>query len=122
MIMMHNFKDQLALDVQAVFMNSSEFAETHTVTTYTDDTKQTGRRDRPLLMIVEKFTLDGKPIQSADGISAHNAIIHIDPQILAYTPRVDQNFYLDFMRYTVNGVSNETGILKIVLQANGGRP
>ncbi|MBU5672640.1 hypothetical protein [Paenibacillus brevis] len=114
-----NLKDQMALDVKNVFMNPLEFAELHTVTTYTDEVKKAGRKDRQLQMIVEKFTLDGKPIQSADGVSAHNAIIHIDPQTLAYTPRVDQSFYLDFLQYAVKGVSNDTGILKIVLQKNG---
>ncbi|MEK3784675.1 hypothetical protein [Paenibacillus sp. FSL R5-0810] len=117
-----NLRDQMAKDVQAVFMNSNEFAEVHTVTTYTDDVNQKGRKDRKLEMIVEKFTLDGRPIQSADGVSAHNVIIHIDPNVLAYTPRVDQHFYLDFNRYRVTGVSNDTGILKIVLEANGKRP
>ncbi|KHF33383.1 hypothetical protein CM49_04331 [Paenibacillus sp. P1XP2] len=117
-----NFRDQLVKDVQSVFMNSNEFAEVHTVTTFTDEARKAGQLDRKLPMIVEKFTLDGRPIQSADGVSAHNAIIHIDPKILAYTPRVDQNFYLDFLRYTVKGVSNDTGVLKIVLQANGVRP
>lgn len=119
---MFSFKDQLAADVEKVFMNPNEFAEVHTVTTYTDDEKRTGRKDRELSMIVEKFTLDGRPIQTADGVSAHNAIIHINPRILAYTPRVDQNFYLDFLQYTVTGVSNDTGILKIILNRNGARP
>ena len=106
-------------DIQSVFMNPNEFAEIHTVTTYTNDEKRQGQKDRQLEMIVEKFTLDGRPIPSAEGVSAHNAIVHIDPKILVYTPRVDQNFYLDFMQYRVTGVSNDTGILKIVLQANG---
>ncbi|WP_342576521.1 hypothetical protein [Paenibacillus sp. FSL M8-0142] len=117
-----NFRDQLVKDVQKTFMNSDEFAEIHTVTTFTDEEKKSGQRDRDLEMIIEKFTLDGRPIQSADGVSAHNVIIHIDPNVLAYTPRVDQNFYLDFIRYRVKGVSNDSGVLKIVLEANGKRP
>ncbi|MNO15515.1 hypothetical protein D3C76_51810 [compost metagenome] len=120
-IRMTNFKDMLAADVKNVFMNHFEFAEKHTITTYTNEETQAGRKDRELEMIVEKFTLDGKPIQSVDGVSAHNAIIHIDPQTLAYTPRYGQSFYLDFNRYEVKGVSNDTGILKIVLQANGAK-
>ena len=115
-------REQMMIDVQQTFMNPFEFAEIHTVTTYTDDEKKLGRKDRQLKMIVEKFTLDGRPIQSAEGVSAHNAIVHIDPVELVYTPRVDQFFYLDLMRYTVKGVSNDTGVLKIVLQSNGTRP
>lgn len=117
-----NFRDQLLKDVEQTFMNSKEFAEIHTVTTFSDEEKKSGQRDRDLEMIIEKFTLDGRPIQSADGVSAHNVIIHIDPNVLAYTPRVDQNFYLDFIRYRVKGVSNDSGVLKIVLEANGKRP
>lgn len=116
-----NLREQMAKDVQSVFMNPNEFAEIHTVTTYTNNDKKTGQKDRLLKMIVEKFTLDGRPIPSAEGVSAHNAIVHVDPKVLVYTPRVDQNFYLDLMQYRVMGVSNDTGILKIVLQANGGK-
>ncbi len=117
-----NLKEQMAVDVQLTFMNSKEFAEIHTVTTFTNEEKKSGQRDRELEMIIEKFTLDGRPIQSADGVSAHNVIIHIDPNVLVYTPMVDQNFYLDFIRYRVKGVSNDSGVLKIVLEANGKRP
>ncbi|MGN7360025.1 hypothetical protein ACTHPF_26970 [Paenibacillus sp. SAF-054] len=117
-----NLREQMAVDVQQTFMNPNEFAELHTVSTFTDEKNQAGQKDRVLSMIVEKFTLDGRPIQSADGVSAHSAIVHIDPKILVYTPRVDQNFYLDFLKYKVKGVSNDTGILKIVLQSNGTRP
>lgn len=115
---MLSFKDQLAADVDNVFMNSEEFAELHEVTTYNSDQVPL---ERQLPMIVEKFTLDGKPLQHADGVSAHNAVVHIAPEVLAYTPRVDQAFVLDGVTYTVKGVSNDTGVLKIVLQANGAR-
>lgn len=113
-----NLKEQMAKDVQNVFMNPNEFAETHEVTT---STTNRGTLKRQLPMVIEKFTLDGKPLQHADGVSAHNVVVHIDPDVLAYTPKVDQAFVLDGATYTVKGVSNDTGILKIVLQANGAR-
>ncbi|GIO39068.1 hypothetical protein J41TS12_39290 [Paenibacillus antibioticophila] len=113
---MLNFKDQLAKDVQNVFMNPLEFAEMHEVTTATPNR---GVLKRMLPMIIEKFTLDGKPVQHADGVSVHNVVVHISPDVLAYTPRVDQAFVLDGATYDVKGISNDTGIFKIVLQANG---
>ncbi|MEC0092496.1 hypothetical protein [Paenibacillus macquariensis] len=112
------FKDTLANDV-LIFMNSEEFAEIHTITTYDQQKKRT---DRKLPVIIESFTLDGRPIEHAEGVSVHNAVVFIDPDVLAYTPRVDQDFYLDFMKYIVVDVSNEFGILKIALRANGTRP
>lgn len=115
---MSNFKDLLANDVQ-VFMNSDEFAENHTITTYDKHGKRT---DRQLPMIIESFTLDGRPVQHADGVAVRNAVIYIDPKILMYTPRVDQDFYLDLMKYIITDVSNEFGILKIALRTNGTRP
>lgn len=114
-----NLRDQMIKDIQSVFMNQNEFAESHTVTTYDKDKKRT---DRQLQMIIEKFTLDGKPLQYAEGVSVYNAVVHIDPRVLIYTPRVDQDFYLDFMQYKVTGVSNDSGVLKIALRANGARP
>lgn len=114
-----NFRDQLLKDVQNTFMNSKEFAEVHTVTTY-DKTK--GNISRNIKMIIEAFTLDGRPLQYAEGVSVHNVVVHIEQRILGYIPRVDQDFGLDGSWYKVTGVSNETGIIKIVLQANGKRP
>lgn len=106
----------MAKDVLNVFINPEEFAELHEVTTVTPNQ---GVLKRPLPMIIEKFTLDGKPLQYAEGVSVYNAVVHIAPEVLAYTPRVDQAFVLDGATYTVKGVSNDTGVLKIVLQANG---
>lgn len=117
-----SLREQMLKDIQQTFMNAQEFAEDHTVTTYTDEAHKAGRKDRQLSMIIERFTFDGRPIQSAEGVSAHNVIIHIDPVELAYTPRGGQSFYLDFMRYTVMGVSNDMGMLKVILQANGTGP
>lgn len=114
-----NLKQQMAKDVFSVFMNPNEFAEVHTVTTY-DKTK--GNIARQLKMIIEAFTLDGRPLQYAEGVSVHNVVVHIEERILGFTPRVDQDFGLDGVWYRVTGVSNDTGIVKIVLQANGKRP
>lgn len=113
-----NLKQQMARDVFTVFMNSNEFAEVHTVTTYD---KVKGNIPRQLKMIIEAFTLDGRPLQYAEGVSVHNVVVHIEQRVLGYVPRVDQDFGLDGSWYKVTGVSNETGIIKIVLQANGKR-
>lgn len=119
---MSGFKEMLAFDAKHVFMNTDEFAEVHTVTTFKDEKRRLGQKDRELPMLIEKFTLDGRPIQDAHGVSVHHVVVHMLPEDLAYVPRVDQTFYLDFVAYTITGVSNDMGMLKIILQANGKRP
>lgn len=114
-----NLKQQMAKDVFSVFMNPNEFAEVHTITIH-DKTR--GNISRQLKMIIEAFTLDGRPLQYAEGVSVHNVVVHIEQRILGFTPVVDQDIALDSSWYRVTGVSNDTGIVKIVLQANGKRP
>ncbi|MNW48668.1 hypothetical protein D3C74_260440 [compost metagenome] len=113
-----SLRDQIIKDVQSVFFNLSEFAEPHMLTIH-DRNGVANTRELP--MIIEIFTLDGRPIQTAEGVSAHNVIMHIDPRVLAFTPSRGQEIFIDYMRYAVTAVSNDMGVLKVSLQANGSR-
>jgi len=115
---MSSFKEMLANDVN-VFLNESEFAETHVVTTYD---KNGNPQHRELPMIVENFHLDGRPFEHGDGVSAIRIVVYIKPEVLAYTPRVDQAFHLDHAKYIVDALALESGILRISMSANRGRP
>lgn len=116
---MSSFKELLAADVQNVFINTEEFAELHTVTTFDSNGVRT---DRKLEMTIERFNLEGNPFQYSEGVSVNNLVVYIEERILGYTPRVDQDFYLDLMKYKITGVSFDFGMLIITLKANGGRP
>lgn len=112
------FKDSLADDM-SVFFNVEEMAEQHTVTTYDSDKS---RKDQIVPMIVEAFTLDGRPVQHAQGVSVHNLVLFVQEGVLSFRPRVDQEFFLDYMKYIVIDVADEVGMIKIALQRNGTRP
>ncbi|MEK5086825.1 hypothetical protein MKY98_07805 [Paenibacillus sp. FSL M8-0228] len=107
-----SLRDQIIHDVPNVFFNPLEFSELHVLVA--------GGNPRRLNMIVETFTLDGRPIQTAEGVSAHNAIIHIDPRVLGFTPAREQVITLDNLKYRITAVSNDMGVLKISLSSNGG--
>ncbi|MNW36156.1 hypothetical protein D3C74_131620 [compost metagenome] len=107
-----NFKDQLAADVKNVFMNANEFAELHWW--YPDaENRSNGYQ---IEMIVELFTLDGKPVSHAEGVSTNNAVVHVDLQSLGYVPTYGQQIFLDNYFYVVDGVDNTFGMLKITLK------
>ncbi|MMZ43897.1 hypothetical protein D1872_54680 [compost metagenome] len=106
-----NLRDQIIKDTQRVFLNPLEFAELHML----DDGQNGVRR---LLMIVETYTLDGKPMNYADGITAANIVVHIDRNVLGYDPDPQTEMIIDGVHYTLDGVANEFGMLKLALSAN----
>ena len=106
-----NFRDQMKLDVQKVFLNPLEFSELHFWASDSHD-----ENPRQTLMVVEFFTFDGKPISYAEGISVHNATVHVDPAELGYYPRQGEFINLDSQMFEIVGVGNEFGMLKIILK------
>lgn len=105
-------KDQLVSDIR-IFMNTDEFAEFHTF-----DDRTNG--PRALKMIVETFSIDGKPLDYAEGVSAYNLVLHLDPIELGYIPQYGEQPLLDGVSYMIIGVENEFGMLKIVMRSNVG--
>ncbi|MEN1985263.1 hypothetical protein [Paenibacillus hubeiensis] len=107
-----NFRDQMRLDVQKTFLNPNEFSELHWWHPNADDTS----RRYQVNMIVELFTLDGRPVSHAEGISSNTAVVHVDLQALGYLPVLGQAVYLDGLYYVVDGVDNTFGMLKLTLK------
>lgn len=105
-----NLRDQILIDIQRTFMNPREFAELHK---WNDN--GTGP-DRSLPMIVEFFTMDGKPLSYAEGVYVWTATVHIEEAALGYTPKNGSKARLDGKLYTILGVANEFGMLKLVMQ------
>ncbi|MCF7753368.1 hypothetical protein KQ941_02855 [Paenibacillus xylanexedens] len=108
-----NFRDQMKIDVQRVFSNPNEFSEVHV---WASDSQNPV--PYYVNMIIESFTLDGKPLQYVEGVASDNVVIHVDPDALGYIPAYGQLPLLDNRVYRVTGVSNEFGIIKIVLTGN----
>lgn len=106
-----DFRDQMRLDVQTTFLNPTEFSELHW---WQPDVHNPASYQ--VNMIVELFTLDGKPVSHAEGVSTNNAVVHVDLQALGEVPAYGQQLYLDGLFYTVDGVDNTFGMLKITLK------
>ncbi|MCY9511877.1 hypothetical protein M5W68_16170 [Paenibacillus larvae] len=101
-----NFKEQLAKDVHQTFMNHDEFAEPHMWD------------GREVWMIIEAFTIDGQPLPYAEGVSLYQIVAHVTEDELGYIPPQDQVSTLDGLYVKVEKVSVETGIIKMILEAN----
>ncbi|OPG98431.1 hypothetical protein B2I21_08760 [Chryseobacterium mucoviscidosis] len=106
-----SLRDVIVRDVKRVFLNPTEFSELHW---WHPDVSSENRYQ--VNMIVELFTLDGKPVSHAEGVSTNNAVVHVDVQALGYIPAYSQQIYLDGLFYTVDGVDNTFGMLKITLK------
>lgn len=106
-----DLREQMRLDVLNTFLNPAEFSELHW---WHPDVNSENRYQ--VNMIVELFTLDGKPVSHAEGVSTNNAVVHVDVQALGYIPAYSQQIYLDGLFYTVDDVDNTFGMLKITLK------
>lgn len=103
---MSKFKEQLEKDVQQTFMCRDEFAEPHMWD------------GREVWMIIEAFTIDGQPLPYAEGVSLHQVIVHVAESELGYIPIQGQRSDLDGISVSVEKVSIEAGIIKMILEAN----
>ncbi|AJK27733.1 hypothetical protein ABNB59_19660 [Paenibacillus larvae] len=99
------FKEQMSKDIQT-FMCRDEFAEPHILD------------GREVWMIIEAFTLDGQPLPYAEGVSLHQIIVHVAEDELGYIPAQGQRSDLDGISVSVEKVSVDAGMLKIILEAN----
>jgi hypothetical protein len=102
-----NFKEQIKKDVKNVFLNFSEFAETHNLNGKnvlciidTDDTKEQIRS------------------LQVDGVFINVLKIFVDSKDISPRPVEGQLFKVDGSLHLVKSVSDESGILKIEVEAN----
>ncbi|UPK45887.1 hypothetical protein [Paenibacillus pabuli] len=107
-------RDVIQRDIDRVFFNTEEFAELHDWQNNPNN-KATSRR---IPMMFEAFTLDGRPLQSFDGIAIHNATVHVSHAQLAYTPSRSEFIRLDGRLYKIVSVGNGDGVLKIILTSD----
>lgn len=108
-----SLRDQMKIDVQRTFMNPLEFSEVHI---WASDSQNPV--PYYVNMMVESFTLDGRPLQFAEGVAASNVTVHVDPDALGYIPDYGQYPMLDNRVYMITGVANEFGLIKIMMTRN----
>jgi hypothetical protein len=100
-----NFKEQIKKDVKNVFLNFSEFAETHNL------------NGKNVLCIID--TDDTKEqIRSLAGVFINVLKIFVDSKDISPRPVEGQLFKVDGSLHLVKSVSDESGILKIEVEAN----
>lgn len=105
------FKDMVANDIDAVFLNMDEFAEEHdlngAICTCIVESPTTGERFKT-----------GKDYDGQDAIHGLTAIIHVKKADIGEMPVEDQDFSLDGSYSKVYSCTEHMGMLTIVLKEN----
>ncbi len=110
---MSAFGEQIARDMQEVFLNGDEFAETHDL----NGTKCRCIVQSPTAR--EQFT-QKEPNNRFDGISGRVIIVHVAKESLPEVPREGNAFLLDGENTIVDTVVDDIGMLSITLHQNVG--
>lgn len=107
------FKDQVAADIAATFINVDEFADEHNI----DGVVLKAVIDRG---IDERDTLFNyeRPSHPAYGVYAENITMYISLTELGYKPEVDQPMEVDGETCIVKSCHDDMGLLTIVLEGN----
>lgn len=108
---MSRFKEQIAADIESVFLNADEFAEGHNL----NGTVCTCVLQSPTAQ--EQFA-QGIAYGSFEGISGRVTIVHVAKDNLPEVPVNGQKFKLDGRIMLVDTVVEDMGILSITLHEN----
>lgn len=113
---MSDFKDAIADDILETFLNLDEFAETHNIngnemTAMIDDNVLSGE-------VSVRF---GGGSDKAEGLYNGGIRIYVNKTDMPGKPKKGSSLILDDRRYTVEAVSEESGIFVITINRIGGR-
>lgn len=103
---MSAFKDAIAKDVKAVFINLDEFADKHILNGET------------IACIVDKDIISEVTSEKLEGVFLNTVTIYVDVKDIKNKPVEGEILRLDKVRYIVRSVSVEEGILVIVAEVN----
>lgn len=103
------FKKQVAADNEKVFLNDLEFADTHVI------------NGTVCKAVVQNITVTG-PVTDVTDILANQIYqdkmqVHVLKSSLPEVPAEGMAFYMDDKMYLVENVSDDMGILTIILSA-----
>ena len=118
---MSAFKDQVAIDNNAVFMNLDEFADIHHIVTDTE--RHPEGRDISVIidsneMIDREKRYQYKRSLYADGVFLKELLIYVKAEEFGPLPAVGRSIILDGKRYIISDAIDEDGIYSISLEAN----
>lgn len=109
---MSGFKDMVAADRDAVFLNLEELAETHNLN---------GTKCNCILQdesVVEEVLTNDRYAQSYGGLYGSRLLVNVKTEDLPEVPVEGQTFYVDDKLYMVESSANDMGMLTIQLVAN----
>lgn len=105
---MKTFKEQIAADNAAIFINDMEFADTHDLNGTTCKAIIAGKTSK------ETF-LNGADYDSYDGLYGAEVVVRCCASDLPEIPVNGQRFDLDGEIYLVDSCRDDMGILRIIL-------
>lgn len=107
---MSRFKDAVAKDIKAVFINADEFAETHNI------------NGVDVVCVVDTDIMQERNSNSysefAEGVYQHQAMIFVSAADLPERPVKGEIFRLDGELYLVAECAENDGMLEITIEAN----
>ena len=106
------FKEAMKRDVHAVFLNTSEFADTHTI----DGVEMPAMVDD-----VEHIEREKKMKSNMDGIHVRQVLLYVAAEDFGPLPAYGRILKLDGKSYIVVDTTDEGGVYTITLEANKGR-
>lgn len=106
---MSAFKDAVAADIKATFINELEFADEHTV------------NGEPVICVVDSNITDERQVSSSEfapGVYMDQVVLYVKQSDLPQKPVRGELLKLDNERYFVKKVADNVGVLEITLEAN----
>lgn len=107
------FKEQIAHDNSAIFMNLKEFSDIHTI----NGRKMAAQIDSNEMIDREK-RYQYKRSLYADGVFMKELLIYVNAEDFGKLPTVGRILTLDGKTYTISDAVDEDGIYSLCLEAN----
>ena len=102
------FKEIIASDVHAVFLNTSEFSEAHTI----NGVEMPVQEDS-----IEQIEREKRMAQNMDGVYLNQKLIYVAASDYGPLPKQGSMVTYDSRKYRVADAINEGGVYSITLEA-----
>lgn len=109
---MSTFKEQLATDIDSVFLNIDEFGEEHDLNGITCTCVVQSPTAREMF-------LSGKDYENYDAVIGDSVVVHVSKIMLGEVPAHGERFDVDGEIYTVDSCVDDMGMLSITLHGTG---
>lgn len=111
---MSAFKDQVALDIKATFINEEEFGDKHIV------------NDVELIVVIDRHLVEKRELlfnrerssSPAYGVFSDKIVMYVSLADLGYKPSEGEQMHIDEEHYFVVEVAEDMGMLTITLEGN----